>query len=152
MLRRRRGGPWPRPFGSRTALKQSSWQEALVEELLSYVFSPLREGDIALYRGSGNGLPPILLAAAEETSVGCAERLEHEYGLKTEIYAARAARALALGRTHSVCWPAHWRYRISCASRSLSRGRSAMCMSEALFIRTSSRQISWWTRQAAACG
>jgi hypothetical protein len=25
-----------------------------VKELSSYVFSPLREGDIALYRGSGN--------------------------------------------------------------------------------------------------
>src|ERR1700682_704902 len=96
MLRRRRGGPWPRPFGSRTALKQSSWQEALVEELLSYVFSPLREGDIALYRGSGNGLPPILLAAAEETSLGCVERLEHEYALKAELDPEWAARPVAL--------------------------------------------------------
>jgi len=32
-----------------------------VNELLGYVFSPLREGDIALCRGSGNGLAPILL-------------------------------------------------------------------------------------------
>ena len=39
-----------------------------MNELLSYVFSPLREGDIALYRGSCNGLAPILLVAAEETS------------------------------------------------------------------------------------
>ena len=53
-----------------------------MNELLSYVFSPLREGDIALYRGSGNGLAPILLAAAEETSLGCVQRLEHEYALK----------------------------------------------------------------------
>ena len=44
-----------------------------MNELLSYVFSPLREGDIALYRGSGNGLAPILLVAAEETSFGCVE-------------------------------------------------------------------------------
>ena len=44
-----------------------------MNELLSYVFSPLREGDIALYRGSGNGLAPILLVAAEETSLGCVE-------------------------------------------------------------------------------
>jgi signal transduction histidine kinase len=36
-----------------------------MKELSSYVFS-LREGDIALYRGSGNGLAPILLVAAEE--------------------------------------------------------------------------------------
>jgi hypothetical protein len=56
-----------------------------VNELLSYVFSPLREGDIALYRGSGNGLPPILLVAAEETSLDCVERLEHEYALKGEL-------------------------------------------------------------------
>jgi hypothetical protein len=37
-----------------------------VNELSSYAFSPLREGDIALYRGSGNGLAPILLAAAAD--------------------------------------------------------------------------------------
>ena len=31
-----------------------------MNELSSYVFSPLREGDISLYRGSGSGLAPIL--------------------------------------------------------------------------------------------
>jgi PAS domain S-box-containing protein len=67
-----------------------------VNDLLSYVFAPLREGDIALYRGSGNGLPPILLAAAEETSLGCVERLEHEYALKGELDADWAARPVAL--------------------------------------------------------
>jgi PAS domain S-box-containing protein len=67
-----------------------------VNELLSYVFSPLREGDIALYRGSGNGLPPILLVAAEETSLDCVERLEHEYALKGELDAGWAARPVAL--------------------------------------------------------
>ena len=41
-----------------------------MNELSGYVFSTLREGDIALYRGSGNGLTPILLVAAEETSPG----------------------------------------------------------------------------------
>src|SRR5258708_13942214 len=71
-------------------------QEALVQELSSYVFSPLREGDIALYRGSGNGVEPILLVAAEETSLGCVERLEHEYALKGELDADWAARPLAL--------------------------------------------------------
>jgi PAS domain S-box-containing protein len=69
-----------------------------VNELSSYVFSPLREGDIALYRGSGNGLAPILLVAAEETSLGCVERLEHEYGLKAELDADWAARPVALTR------------------------------------------------------
>jgi serine/threonine protein kinase len=74
----------------------SSSQEVLVKELSSYVFSPLREGEIALYRGSGNGLAPILIVAAEETSRGCVERLEHEYALKGEPDAAWAARPVAL--------------------------------------------------------
>jgi PAS domain S-box-containing protein len=69
-----------------------------VNELSSYVFSPLREGDIALYRGSGNGLAPVLLVAAEETSLGCVERLEHEYALKGELDAGWAARPVALTR------------------------------------------------------
>jgi serine/threonine protein kinase len=77
----------------------SSWQEALVYELSGCVVSPLRDGDIALYRGSGTGLSPILLVAAEETSLGCVERLEHEYALKSELDADWAARPVAL--THS---------------------------------------------------
>src|ERR1700748_2648414 len=67
-----------------------------MKELLSYVFSPLREGDTARYRGSGNGLAPILLVAAEETSPGRVERLEHEYALKAELDADWAARPVAL--------------------------------------------------------
>ena len=67
-----------------------------MNELSSYVFSPLREGDIALYRGSGNGLAPILLVAAEDTSLGSVERLEHEYALKGELDADWAARPVAL--------------------------------------------------------
>jgi hypothetical protein len=31
-----------------------------VKEFSNYAFSPLREGDAALYRGAGNGLAPIL--------------------------------------------------------------------------------------------
>src|ERR1700681_553291 len=95
MRRRQRWGPWSRTSGSRTT-KAVFLQEALVNELLSYAFSPLREGDIALYRGSGNGLPPILLVAAEETSLGCVERIEHEYALKAELDADWAARPMAL--------------------------------------------------------
>src|SRR5260370_5561026 len=68
----------------------------MVNELSSYTFSPLREGDIALYRGSGNGLAPILLAAAEETSHGCVEQLKHEFALKAELDADWAARPVAL--------------------------------------------------------
>jgi serine/threonine protein kinase len=67
-----------------------------VKELSSYAFAPLREGDIALYRGSGKGLAPILLAAAEEGSRGCVERLEYEYALKSELDADWAARPVAL--------------------------------------------------------
>ena len=67
-----------------------------MNELLSYAFSPLREGGIALYRGSGNGLAPILLVAAEETSLGYIQRLEHEYALKGELDADWAARPIAL--------------------------------------------------------
>src|SRR6266436_5026746 len=75
---------------------KSSCQEAFMNELSGYVFSPLSEGDIALYRGSGNGLAPILLVAAEETSLSCVERLEHEYALKSELDAEWAARPVAL--------------------------------------------------------
>src|SRR5260370_8040414 len=75
--------------------KSSCW-EALVNEFSSYAFSPLREGDISLFRGSGIGLAPILLVAAEERSPGCVERLEHEYALKSELDADWAARPAAL--------------------------------------------------------
>src|ERR1700731_2787449 len=98
MRRRRRWGTWSRTFGSRTVRKQFSWREALVKELSSYVFSPLREGDIALHRGSGDDLAPILLVAAEETSLGSVERLEHEYALKAELDADWSARPVALTR------------------------------------------------------
>src|ERR1700740_3778397 len=64
--------------------------------LSGYAFSSLREGGIALSRGSGNGLTPILLVAAEETSLGFVERLEHEYALKSELDADWAARPVAL--------------------------------------------------------
>jgi serine/threonine protein kinase len=67
-----------------------------VNELSGYAFAPLREGDIALRRGYGNGLPPILLAAVDQTSIDCVERLEHEYALKGELDADWAARPVAL--------------------------------------------------------
>ena len=67
-----------------------------MNELLGYVFSPLREEGISLYRGSGDGLAPILLVAADESSPGCVERLEHEYALKSELDADWAARPVAL--------------------------------------------------------
>jgi len=67
-----------------------------MQELSGYVFSPLREGDVAVHRGSGHGLAPILLVAADESSRGCLERLEHEYALKSELDADWAARPVAL--------------------------------------------------------
>ena len=67
-----------------------------MKELSSYVFSPLREGDITLSRGSGDGLTPILLVAADETSPGCVERLKYEYALRGELDADWAARPVAL--------------------------------------------------------
>jgi len=67
-----------------------------MNELSGYVFSPLRKVDIALHRGSGSGLAPILLVAADESSRGCVERLEHEYALKEELDADWAARPIAL--------------------------------------------------------
>jgi PAS domain S-box-containing protein len=68
-------------------------------ELSRYALSPLREGDFKLFRGSGSGLAPILVVAADESSPGCVERLEHEYALKYELEADWAARPVAL--THS---------------------------------------------------
>jgi PAS domain S-box-containing protein len=64
-----------------------------VNELSSYVVSPLREGGISLYRGSGDGLAPILLVAAGEA---LPERLEHEHALKDELDADWAARPVTL--------------------------------------------------------
>jgi PAS domain S-box-containing protein len=67
-----------------------------MNELSSYVLSPLREGDIGFHRGSGNGLSPILLVSADENSPGSIERLEHEFALKSELDADWAARPIAL--------------------------------------------------------
>src|ERR1700678_2609605 len=59
-----------------------------VTDLSNYAFSRLRAGDLALYRGCGEGLPPILLAAAEDSSLPCLKRLEHEYALRANLDAA----------------------------------------------------------------
>jgi hypothetical protein len=56
-----------------------------VNELSSYVFSPLREGDNAVFRGSGSGLAPILLVAAQETSHGRVERLQQNMRSKRNL-------------------------------------------------------------------
>ncbi len=65
-------------------------------ELESYVFSPLRDGDLALYRGFGNGLAPVLLVTAKDASLACLKRLEHEYAFREDLDAAWAARPRTL--------------------------------------------------------
>src|SRR5258705_5718813 len=95
MLGRRRLGCGPAP-SVLDYTKVVLLQEILVRELSSYVFSPLREGDVAVHRGSGNGLAPILLVAADESSPGCVERLDQEYALKSELDADWAARPVGL--------------------------------------------------------
>jgi len=118
-----------------------------VNELLSYAFTPLRDGDIALYRGSGNGLAPILLVAAAETSLDGIQRLEHEFALKAELDADWAARSIALthykGRmtlvledpggapARSAAWPAPGRIAFPAHRDPRLRERSARCTSEA---------------------
>ena len=124
----------------------SSWQEALVNELSGYVVSPLREGDIALYRGSGTGLAPILLVAAEKPRPVASSGLNTNMRSRANLMPGWAARPVALthyndrmtlvledpgGMPLDRLLGRPWTYRISCASRSLSRGRSATCMSAA---------------------
>jgi predicted ATPase/signal transduction histidine kinase len=70
----------------------------VVRDLSGYAFSPLRSGDLTLFRGSGEALPPILLVTAENASLECLNRLEHEYTLGTELDAAWAAHPIELSR------------------------------------------------------
>ena len=53
---------------------------------------------MTLYRGSGKGLPPILLVAAENSSLASLKRLEHEYALRADLDAAWAAQPIELSR------------------------------------------------------
>jgi predicted ATPase/signal transduction histidine kinase len=65
---------------------------------MDYSFSPLRNGDLTLQRGSGSGMAPVLLLTAENTSLDCLKRLEHEYALRSELDAAWAAHPIELSR------------------------------------------------------
>jgi PAS domain S-box-containing protein len=69
-----------------------------VRDLSSYAFSPLRDGELTLYRGSGNGLPPILRVTAENGSLAGLNRLEHEYTLRADLDSAWAAPPIELSR------------------------------------------------------
>jgi len=71
-------------------------------ELSSYAFLAPEGRETSLSSGgAGNGLAPILLAAAEDTSPGSVERLEHEYALKSELDADWGG---ATGRANANRW------------------------------------------------
>src|ERR1700728_1682778 len=59
---------------------------------------PLRGGDSALHRGSGDGLAPVLLAGAKDASPASLQRLEHEYALRDELDASSASRSTKCSR------------------------------------------------------
>jgi serine/threonine protein kinase len=67
-------------------------------ELSNYEFLAFREGEVSLYRGSGDGLDPILLVAptGEHAARETLKRLEHEYALKALLDPDWAARPVAL--------------------------------------------------------
>src|SRR5713226_2519579 len=67
-------------------------------ELSNYVFSTLREGEVTLSRGSGDGLVPILSVApsGEYAAVEFVKRLEHEYALRAVLDPGWAARPVAI--------------------------------------------------------
>ncbi|UVK38859.1 AAA family ATPase [Mesorhizobium sp. AR10] len=69
-------------------------------ELSGYVFSALRRGEFTLYRGSGDGLDPILLVApiGEHSARESVKRLEHEHELKAELNPDWAVRPVDLSR------------------------------------------------------
>ena len=67
-------------------------------EISHYTLSIVREGELALYRGRGDGLAPILLVAPREEnpSLGSIKQLEREYALRRELDSDWAAKPLAL--------------------------------------------------------
>src|SRR5271170_3972413 len=64
----------------------------------NYAFSSLRDGDLTLQRGSSGGVAPVLILTAENTSLACLKRLEHEYALRGDLDAAWAAHPIELSR------------------------------------------------------
>ena len=67
-------------------------------DLSSYVLSPLRSGDLSIYRGSGDGVASMLLVTAENSAPPLLKQLEKEYALKGELDTAWATRPIALFR------------------------------------------------------
>ena len=75
-------------------------QEHVMRDLSGYAFSLLRQGELALYRGCGDGLEAILLVTPtrELLSVPSIQRLEHEFVLRGELDPSWAARPVFLTR------------------------------------------------------
>jgi PAS domain S-box-containing protein len=73
--------------------------QGLVTKLSSEVFLAKGEGELALHRGSGDGVAPILIVApaGEYPAREATRRLEHEYELRAALDTAWAARPVALG-------------------------------------------------------
>ena len=71
-----------------------------MRDLSGYAFSLLRQGELALYRGCGDGLEAILLVTPtrELLSVPSIQRLEHEFALRGELDPSWAARPVFLTR------------------------------------------------------
>jgi PAS domain S-box-containing protein len=67
-------------------------------EMSSYTLSPLRTGDLALYRATGHGVGPTFFVVAQTVSAVWLRRLEQEYALREELDAAWSARPLELHR------------------------------------------------------
>jgi predicted ATPase/signal transduction histidine kinase len=67
-----------------------------VRDLSGYAFSPLRDGDLTLYRGLAPGASPILLVTSKEVSLASLKRLEHEYALRADLDAAWSAHPVEL--------------------------------------------------------
>src|SRR5216684_1062961 len=97
--------PGPGPARPDAPPGRSTWYasrrhlgQPVVTELGGYVFSAFREGEVTLYRGSGDGLAPILLVApaGEHTARESLKRLEHEYALRAVLDPDWAARPVAL--------------------------------------------------------
>src|SRR6266404_489148 len=85
----------PQPRGARSRGDQG---DASMTELSKYEFSAFREGEVDVYRGSGDGLDPILLVAptGEHAARESFKRLEHEYALRALLDPDWAARPVAL--------------------------------------------------------
>jgi PAS domain S-box-containing protein len=71
-----------------------------VMELSGYALSPLQEGRFTVYRGSGEGLAPILLVAAAGAypAPDAIQRLEHELALRADLDGDWAAQPVELLR------------------------------------------------------